>query len=150
MLWSKLIYVSKTYPRCIKQIQSNLFVTHHFSKKKYSQNSPLFLNWHVLLIGMSFVNWCELNYHIWILSYQYNTFHSLTHWGWVTHICVSNLIVIGSLVNTKPLSKPMPEYCYFDTKAQNSMKFLLKFIYFHSRKCICMENGDHFVLALMY
>ena len=45
------------------------------------------------------------------------TIISLTHWGRVTHICVSELTIIGSDnglspgVTTKPLSEPMMEYC---------------------------------------
>ena len=47
-----------------------------------------------------------------LLSYSYidgqvqkkpNELHYLTHWGRMTHICVSKL--------TKPLSEPMLEYC---------------------------------------
>ena len=42
----------------------------------------------------------------------------LTHWGWVTHICVSNLTITGwtaqimacRLAGAKPLSEPMLEY----------------------------------------
>ena len=34
----------------------------------------------------------------------------LTHWGWVTHICISKLTIIGSDNGTKPLSEPMLEY----------------------------------------
>ena len=29
-------------------------------------------------------------------AYETCTFMSLTHWGWVTHICVSKLTIIGS------------------------------------------------------
>ena len=40
----------------------------------------------------------------------------LSHWGWLTHICVSKLTIIGSdfdmrLVGAKPLSEPMLGYC---------------------------------------
>ena len=34
----------------------------------------------------------------------------------MTHICVSKLTIIGSY--DKPLSEPVPEYCYLDTKEQ--------------------------------
>ena len=40
------------------------------------------------------------------------------------------------LVGAKPLSEPMLEYCLFYPQEQTSMKYLPKFIYFHSRKCI--------------
>ena len=48
-----------------------------------------------------------INQHFWIMSAQYQPFCSgyvelsiyclsLTHWGWVTHICVGKLTIIGS------------------------------------------------------
>ena len=44
---------------------------------------------------------------------------SLTHWGRVTHICVSKLTIIGSdnglsPAGAMPLSEPMLEYCQFE------------------------------------
>ena len=50
--------------------------------------------------------------------------------------------------NAKPLSEPMLTYCQFDLKEHISMKFYLKFKYFHSGKCVwkCrLRNGGHFV-----
>ena len=59
----------------------------------------------------------------------------LTHWGRVTHICVSNLAIIGSnKVGTKPLSEPMPEYCQLDPWESTSVKFLSNFKHFYSLK----------------
>ena len=51
-------------------------------------------------------------------------------------------------IGAKPLSKPMLTYCQLDPKEHISMKFNLKFKYFHSRKCVwtCrLQNGSHFV-----
>ena len=44
-------------------------------------------------------------------------FYWITHWGQMTHICVSKL-TIGS----KPLSEPMLEYYIFEPKEQMSVK----------------------------
>ena len=57
-------------------------------------------------------------------------------------------IMACRLDGTKPLSEPMVTYCQLEPKEHISMKFYLKFIYFHSRKCIwtcCLQNGSHFV-----
>ena len=40
------------------------------------------------------------------------------------------------MVGAKPLSKPMLTYCQWEPKEPISMKFYLKFKYFHSRKCV--------------
>ena len=58
----------------------------------------------------------------------------LTHWGRVTHMRVSKLTIIGS---DNGLSDPKLEYCWFEPWEQTSVKSLSKFMYFHSRKCIC-------------
>ena len=65
-----------------------------------------------------------MDIHNWITDihnyrvYAPLSFHmsQLTHWGRVTHICVSKIVIIGSdmacrLVGAKPLSEPMLEYC---------------------------------------
>ena len=51
-----------------------------------------------------------------------------------------------------PLSEPMLTYCQADCKEHISIKFYLKFKYFHSRKSVwtCrLWNGGHFVSASM-
>ena len=56
------------------------------------------------------------------------------------------------LIGIKPLSEPMLEYCWFETYEQTSVKFVAKFINFHSRKCIrkCrMQNAVYFVSGPM-
>ena len=58
-----------------------------------------------------------------------------THWGPVTHICVSKI------------SEPLLGYWSLDPKEQTSVKLKSEFIHFHSRKCIwkCrLENGVNF------
>ena len=52
----------------------------------------------------------------------------LTHWGRVTHICISKLIILVQIMaccldDTKSLSEPMLEYCWLDPQEQTSMKF---------------------------
>ena len=52
----------------------------------------------------------------------------LTHWGRVTHICVSKITIIGSvkacrLDGAKPLSEPMLEFCELDPWVQTAVKF---------------------------
>ena len=73
---------------------------------------------------------------------------NLNHWGRVTHICVSELTIIGS--NNGLL--PERHQAIIWTNAgilligQTSMKFQSQFKHFHSRKCIwrCrLRNGVH-------
>ena len=83
------------------------------------------------------------------------SFQALTHWGQKTLICVGNQTIVVSSnglapgrhqaiiwTNAGPLwSGPL---------GTNSVKFQLKFTYFHLRKCICkcrQQNGGHFVSA---
>ena len=71
----------------------------------------------------------------------------------MAHICISNLTIIGSdngllCGRHQALSKPMLEYCESDP----SVKFWLKFVYWHPRNCIWkghQQNGGHFVSASM-
>ena len=56
-------------------------------------------------------------------------------------------IMACRLDGAKPLSEPMLTYCQLDPKEHISMRFHLKFIYSHSRKCVwkCrLRNGGHF------
>ena len=81
----------------------------------------------------------------------------LTHWGRVTHICVSEIIIIGSDNGLSPGRRQAIIW----TNARIlligpweiiSMKFHSKSIHFHSRKCICkcrLRNGVYFVSASM-
>ena len=48
---------------------------------------PFFLSLNVLKWGHGWL----AHLYIWAIRYPW-----LTHWGWVTHICVSNLTIIGS------------------------------------------------------
>ena len=70
------------------------------------------------------------------------TYQGLTHWGQVTHICISKKTSLVQamacrLVGAKPLPEPMQDYCQLKPWEQTSVKPWAKFIYFHSRKCIC-------------
>ena len=61
-------------------------------------------------------------------------------------------IMACCLDGPKPLSEPMLPYYQLDPKEHISMKFYLKFKYFHAIKCIwtCrLWNGSHFVQGEM-
>ena len=95
----------------------------------------------------------------WIIFNQYvqgnvkYLLYKLTHLPLVPHICVRwngpafVQIMACRLDSAKPLSEPMPTYCQLEPKEHISIKFYLKFKYFHSRKCIWtfhLRNGSHF------
>ena len=94
------------------------------------------------------------------LPLEWTKFWSIKHRIWThlllaLHICVGELdqhwvqIMTCCLDGAKPLSEPMLIHCQLDPKEHISMKFYLKFKYFHSRKCIwaCrLRNGGHFVV----
>ena len=57
-------------------------------------------------------------------------------------------IMACCLSGTKPLSEPMSPYCQLDPKEHISVKYYLKFKFFHSKKCTwkcLLWNGCHFV-----
>ena len=61
-------------------------------------------------------------------------------------------IMACCLFSTKPLSKPMLDYCQWDNWEHISMKFESKCDDFHTRKGVwkcCLEDGGHFVSASM-
>ena len=81
----------------------------------------------------------------------------LTHWGWVTHICVSKLTSIGS---ENGLSSGRRQAIIWTnagillmwTLGTNFSEILREIHAFHSRKCIwkCrLRSGVHFVSAWM-
>ena len=81
----------------------------------------------------------------------------LIHWGRVTHICINKQvpwlvqIMVCRLFSDNPLSEPMMVYCQLDSKEQISMKFLLNFNGFHSRKYIwkcCLQKWQPSCLSL--
>ena len=70
----------------------------------------------------------------------------LTHWGRVTHICFRKLTIIGSDNGLSPGRRPAiiwtnTEYCQLDPWEQTSVKFSVKFIYFHWENAF--ENVVH-------
>ena len=83
--------------------------------------------------------------------------HPLTHWGRVTHICVSKLTIIGSDNGLSPIWRqaiiwPNAGILLIGPLGTNFSEILSKFIHFHSRKWVwkCrLGNGGHFVSALM-
>ena len=68
----------------------------------------------------------------------------LTHWGWVTHICISKLTTIGSYNGSLPgwhqaIIWINVEILLIQTWGTNFCKILSNvcaLVYFHSRKCI--------------
>ena len=98
-----------------------------------------------------------------IITFSRTTLHlpganELTLWGWVTHICVNELTIIGSDNSLWPgwhqaiiwTNAAIMSIRPFGT---NFSEILIeKFVYFHSRKCIWkyrQEIGCHFVSASM-
>ena len=95
-----------------------------------------------------------LNRQIWVnvfslLDHQlYPATDSLTHWGRMTHICVSKLTIIGSdiwyrLAGVKRLSEPMLGYYQLDRSKQTSVNSCI-----FQWNCICncrQEIGGHFL-----
>ena len=96
--------------------------------------------------------------------YMYiNTMHSqrflilLTHWGRVTHICVSKLTIIGSnnglsLGRRQAIIWTNAEILLTGPVGTKLSATLIEIHNFYSRKCIwkCrLENGGHFVPASM-
>ena len=73
----------------------------------------------------------------------------LSHWGQVTHICVGNLIIIGS---DSGLSPGWHQAIGWISPLGTSFNNILSEIDFRSRKSISkcrMENGGHFVQSSM-
>ena len=79
---------------------------------------------------------------------------TLTHWSQVTRLCVSNLTIIGSDNGLLPNPHQANIWTYDGILligptgiTWSSMKFLSKFMHFHSRNSSwkpCLENGSHF------
>ena len=82
---------------------------------------------------------------------------SLTHWGQVTHICVSKLTIIGSDNGLSPDRRQAIIWTnagllLIGPLGTNFSEILIKILHFHSRKCIwkCrLRNSGHFVSASM-
>ena len=81
--------------------------------------------------------------------------YSLTHWGRVTHICVSKLSIIGwdnglSANQRQAIIWTNAGILLIGTLRTNFNEILIEFIHFHERisiwKCH-LENGVHFVSA---
>ena len=81
----------------------------------------------------------------------------LTHWGWVTYICIGKLTIIGSDNGLLPGQHQAIIWTnawilLIETLRTNFNEILIKFIHFHSRisiwKCR-LENGVYFGSASM-
>ena len=79
----------------------------------------------------------------------------LTHWGWVKHICIGNLTIIGSDNGSSPgrrqaIIRANAGILLIGPLGTDFSEIL--FIHFQSRKCIWkyrLGNGGHFVSASM-
>ena len=83
------------------------------------------------------LRWSDTNMH----QYNIPTLENQLAWE---NVC--------RLFGAKPLSEPMLPYCQLHPAEHISVKFYIKFKRFHSRECTwrCrLQNGDHFVWALM-
>ena len=78
--------------------------------------------------------------------------HVLTHWGWVTHICVGNLTIFGSDNGMSPGRRQAIIWTNAGILLIQRLGTNLKIIHLHWRKCILkcrLENGGHFVSSSM-
>ena len=81
----------------------------------------------------------------------------LTHSGWMMHIHVSKLGHHGSDNGFSPnqrraIISTITALLFIHPREQIILKFELKFLSYHSRKCVwkcCLESGGHFVSASM-
>ena len=89
---------------------------------------------------------------------KFGPYHTLTHWGWVTHIYVSKLTTIGSDNGLSPGQRQAIIWIEAEIllicPPGNNLQWNLnrRFIHFHSRKCIwkcCLVHDSHFVSASM-
>ena len=84
-------------------------------------------------------------------------YQGLTHWGRVTHICVSKLTIIGSDNGLSPgrcqaIIWTNAGILLIGPLGTKFNEISIKIHTFHSRKCIwkcCLWNGGHFVSASM-
>ena len=141
----KLISV-KSYSN-VKHIHSRKFIWNRcrVNFNHIAQNlvlrTGIWCEWHQLTVIRKSISYCDVS----------------THWGRVTHICVSKLTNIGS---DNVLSPGRCQAIIFTNAGIvligpiriNFNEMLIKFMHFHSQKCIwkCrLENGGHFVSASM-
>ena len=73
----------------------------------------------ISLLTFCFTFYPYQSYSITLFVISILTFWTLSHWGWVTHICVSNItslvqIMACRLDDTKLLSEPIMEYCWLE------------------------------------
>ena len=78
----------------------------------------------------------------------------LTHWGWVTHICISKLlslfqIMAWCLFGDNPLLEPMMVYCQLDPREDISLKLYLKFKGFSFMKVLSAKLAFDVILLLI-
>ena len=81
---------------------------------------------------------------------------SFSHWGRV-HICITKLTIIGSDNGLAPSRRQAiiwtnAAVLLIQPLGTKFSEILIKYILFHSRKCIwkcCLENGGQFALASM-
>ena len=139
---SKLILKSDLVKSCLPIIYLSVIQ----SFWNFTQSTAMILPCSV----QNFKKFQRLKWMLWTNKISRNL--SLTHWGRVTHICVSKLSILGSDQATSHYLNQGWNIVNWTLKEQTSVKFELKFKYFHSGKCIwkCrLENGGHLVSASM-
>ena len=104
---------------------------------------------------------CEFNFgaefHSGQLSLCRHRLFDLTHWGRMTHICVSNLTTIGSVNDLSPSRRQAITWTnagilLIRPLGTNFSEILIKISTFSLKKCVWkyrLWNGDHFVSASM-
>ena len=109
-------------------------------------------------IMIPFVVWCSvMNFfmsRLWLVVWRHQVI-TLSHWGRVTHTCVSKLTNIGLDSGLSPGRRQAIIWnnagiLLIGPLGTNFSEFQSKFIHVHSRKCIWkyrLINGGHFVSA---
>ena len=130
--------------------------------KKHISKGPL--NSNLAIVQIMTLHWTSDKTIIWTsdgqvywricVSFSLNV---LTRWGRMTHICVSELTIIGSYNGLSPGWRQAIIWnnaglLWIEPLEKASVKFQSEFKHFHSRKCTwtCrLWNGVHFVSASM-
>ena len=92
-------------------------------------------------------------YHSSAMHLGKHTRKILTHWGWVMHMCVGNLTIIGSNNDLSPGRRQAIIWTnagilIIGHLRTNFSEISIELLQFHSRKCIWkghLQNGGHFV-----
>ena len=139
-------YNTSWYSRAITTMSAIMDETHLWTIN-CSMVSDIRLNNNTIKRHINFLvlNFIKYIYFLHNIIFSSSTVLYLPNWGQVTHICVSNLTIIG-LDNGLSLGQCQAIIWI------NTGKFQSKLIHFLSRKCTwkcCLEKGSHLVSASM-